>query len=205
MCTHAFFFLKLLISHTFLTLRASAARSHSPRNVDQKASKETGKMKTITNEKTKELICIDEGFLFDMRSLYFTIKLSTHQRDTYTNSWLSRICTDSKERRLLHCTSNVLYTHREYTTRVLHKFTYNYFVLKMTSGQFILLACNFLKWSCVDTFFFSLFIFLLRRLLLVCCFSMLFLFTLMHRASRRIIVPQVLNICRRCKRHHWDA
>lgn len=41
------------------------------------------KWNEFANErKPKELIYIDGGFLFDMRSLYFTIKLSTHQKDT---------------------------------------------------------------------------------------------------------------------------
>lgn len=35
-------------------------------------------------ETRNELIYIDGGFLFDMRSLYFTIKLSTHRWDKHT-------------------------------------------------------------------------------------------------------------------------
>lgn len=43
---------------------------------------ETGNTKSDYQRENHELIYIDAGFLFDMRSLYFTIKLSTHQRDT---------------------------------------------------------------------------------------------------------------------------
>lgn len=99
--------------------------------------------------------------------------------------------------------------------RALHKFTYNYFVLKMTSGQFISLACNFFFISQSEHAFRSFF-FLSSLLLsssstmsftrLLLChagFRLLFLLSTESEMNHRVRIS--LNICRRCKRHHWDA
>lgn len=86
-----------------------------------------------------QLIYIDGGFLFDMRSLYFTIKLSTHQRHN-NRPTLQYLYSHTAERREIERCREL---DKPKHTQALHKFPYNYFVLKMTSGQFILLACNF--------------------------------------------------------------
>lgn len=128
-------------------------------------------------ETRNELIYIDGEFLFDMRSLYFTIKLSTHRWDKRKTQREYRIVFTHENQMFVDARANQQrkrHRKNDHGNEKLHKFTYNYFVLKMTSGQFILNACNFkIKHAFLDFFSWNVLFFALslHSFCLCVCFS----------------------------------